>query len=116
MREETQKLLSVGHIREIQYLEWMANVVLVKKASGKWKICMNFTNLNKACLKDSYSLPNIDALVDSASRCKLFSFLDDFSGHNQIQIHPRDECKMFLPVDSNDSLWPFYLRLRIVPS
>jgi len=53
IKEETQKLLSVGHIREIQYPEWLANVVLVKKANGKWRMCVDFTNLNKACPKDS---------------------------------------------------------------
>ena len=54
VKEETQKLLSVGHIREIQYPEWLANVVLVKKANGKWRMCVDFTDLNKACPKDSY--------------------------------------------------------------
>ena len=67
VKEETQKLLSAGHIREIQYPEWLANVVLVKKANGKWRMCVDFTDLNKACPKDSYPLPSIDALVDSAS-------------------------------------------------
>ncbi|XP_068463951.1 uncharacterized protein [Phaseolus vulgaris] len=93
VKEETQKLLSAGHIREIQYPEWLANVVLVKKANGKWRMCVDFTDLNKACPKDSYPLPNIDALVDSASGCKIMSFLDAFSGYNQIKMHPRDECK-----------------------
>jgi len=92
VREETA-LLKAGHIREIQYPEWLANVVLVKKASGKWRMCVDFTDLNKACLKDSYPLPSIDALVDSASRCRLLSFLDAFSGYNQIMMHPWDECK-----------------------
>jgi len=96
IREETQKLLSVGHIREIQYPEWLANVVLVKKASGKWRMCVDFTNLNKACPKDSYPLPSIDAVVDSASGCRLLSFRDAFSGYNQIRMHPRDECKTTL--------------------
>ena len=93
MKEETKKLLSVGHIREIQYPEWLANVVLVKKANGKWRMCVDFTDLNKACPKDSCPLPNIDALVDNASGCKMLSFLDAFSGYNQIKMHPRDECK-----------------------
>jgi len=73
--------------------EWLANVVVVKKANGKWRMCVDFTDLNKACPKDSYPLPSIDALVDSASGCKLLSFLDAFSGYNQIMMHPRDECK-----------------------
>jgi len=93
IREETQKLLSAGHVREIQYPEWLANVVLVKKANGKWRMCVDFTDLNKACPKDSYPLPSIDALVDSASGCKVLSFLDAFSGYNQIKMHPRDESK-----------------------
>ena len=54
---------------------------------------MDFTDLNKACPKDSYPFPSIDALVDSASGCKMLSFLDAFSGYNQIKMHPRDECK-----------------------
>jgi len=93
VQEETRKLLNVEHIREIQYPEWLANVVLVKKANGKWRMCVDFTDLNKACPKDSYPLPSIDALVDSASRCKMLSFLDAFSGYNQIKMHPRDESK-----------------------
>jgi len=58
-------LQSADHISEIQYLEWLANVVVVKKANGKWRMCVDFTDLNKACPKDSYPLPSIDALVDS---------------------------------------------------
>jgi len=93
VQEETKKLLSAGHIREIQYPEWLANVVLVKKANGKWRMCVDFTDLNKACPKDSYPLPSIDALMDSASGCKMLSFFDAFSGYNQIKMHPRDESK-----------------------
>jgi len=82
IRQETKKLLDAGHIREIQYPEWLTNVVLVKKANGKWRMCVDFTDLNKACPKDSYPLPSIYALVDSASGCKLLSFLDAFFGYN----------------------------------
>ena len=69
-------------------------MVLVKKANGKWRMCVDFTDLNKACPKDSYPLSSIDALVDSASGCKMLSFLDAFFGYNQIKMHPRDECKI----------------------
>jgi len=65
----------------------------VKKANGKWRMCVDFTDLNKACPKDSYSLPNINTLVDSTSGCKMLSFLDAFSGYNQIKMHPKDESK-----------------------
>jgi len=68
MREETQKLLVVGHIREIQYLEWLGNLAMVKKTNGKWRMFVDFTDLNKACPNDSYSLPSIDSLIDSALR------------------------------------------------
>jgi len=93
VKDETQKLLKAGHIREIEYPEWLANVVLVKKVNGKWRMCVDFTDLNKACPKDSYPLPSIDALVDSASSSKVLSFLDAFSRYNQIKMHPRDVNK-----------------------
>jgi len=85
--------LNTGHIRDIQYPEWLANVVLIKKVNGKWRMRADFIDLNKACPKNSYPLPNIDTLVDSASGCKLLSFLDAFFGYNQIRMHPKDECK-----------------------
>jgi len=113
VREETLKLLSAGHIREIQYPEWLANVVLVKKANGKWRMCVDFTNLNKACPKDSYPLPSIDALVDSASGCNILSFLDTFSGYNQIKMHPRDESKIAFMMETSSycyKVMPFGLK------
>jgi len=89
-------LFNVDHIREIQYPEWLANVVLVQKANEKWRMCVDFTYLNKACPKDSFPLSSIDSLVDNASGCQLLSFLDTFSGYNQIQMHPNDERKTAL--------------------
>uniref|UniRef100_A0A2N9IF11 Integrase catalytic domain-containing protein n=1 Tax=Fagus sylvatica TaxID=28930 RepID=A0A2N9IF11_FAGSY len=82
--EEVDKLLRAGFIREVYYPEWLANVVMVKKATGKWRMCVDFTDLNKACPKDSYPLPRIDQLVDSTAGHKLLSFMDAFSGYNQI--------------------------------
>ena len=60
IEEEISKLLEAGFIREVQYLKWLANMVMVKKPTGKWRICIDYTNLNKACPKDSYLLPMID--------------------------------------------------------
>ena len=66
--------------------DWLANVVMVKKANGKWRMCVDFTDLNRACPKDSYPLPRIDTLADSTVRHQLLSFMDAFSGYNQIKM------------------------------
>ena len=60
IKEEVQKLITEKFIREVYYLDWLANVVMVKKANGKWRMCADFTDLNKAWPKDSYPLPCID--------------------------------------------------------
>ena len=62
--DEIRKLQEADFIREVYYPDWLTNVVMVKKANGKWKICVDFTDLNKASPKDSYPLPRIDTLVD----------------------------------------------------
>ena len=66
--EEVRKLQEASFIREVYYLDWLANMVMVKKASGKWRMCMDFTDLNKACPKDSYPLSRVDVLVDSTAQ------------------------------------------------
>ena len=86
IKDEVQKLIVAKFIREVYYLYWLAYVVMVKKANGKWRMCVDFTYLNKACPKDSYMLPCIDQLVDSTARHKLLSFMDAFSGYNQIRM------------------------------
>ncbi|KAH9802826.1 Ribonuclease H [Citrus sinensis] len=88
---EVEKLLKAGFIREAKYPEWISNVVLVKKANGKWRMCVDFTDLNKACPKDSFPLPKIDQLVDSTAGHSLLSFMDAFSGYNQIPMDEQDE-------------------------
>uniref|UniRef100_A0A151UDF3 Transposon Ty3-G Gag-Pol polyprotein n=1 Tax=Cajanus cajan TaxID=3821 RepID=A0A151UDF3_CAJCA len=62
---EAQKLLNAGFMSEVRYTTWLANVVLVKKNSGKWRMCVDYTDLNKACPKDSHPLPSIDRLISS---------------------------------------------------
>ena len=84
--EEVRKLLEADFIQEVYYPDWLANVVMVKKANGKWRMCVDFIDLNRACLKDSYPLPRIDTLVDSTARHELLSFVDSFSGYNQIKV------------------------------
>ena len=91
--EEVRKLLEAYFIREMYYPDWVANVVMVKKANGKWRICVDFTDLNRACTKDSYPLPRIYILVDSTTRHQLLSFMDAFSGYNQIRMEEADQEK-----------------------
>ena len=67
---------------EVFYPNWLANVVIVRKSNGKWRMCVDFIYLNKACPKDSFPLPQIDQLVDSIAGHKLSSFMDAFSAYN----------------------------------
>ena len=85
--------MTAGFIREVYYPEWLTNVVLVKKANGKWRVCVDFTDLNKACPKDSFPLPRIDQLVDSTAGHKLLTFMDACSGYNQIKMADEDQEK-----------------------
>ena len=82
INEEVGKLLKAGAIREVDYPEWLANVVLVKKANGKWRLCIDFTDINRACPKDSFPLPLIDLIVDARAGHELLSFMDAFSGYD----------------------------------
>ena len=92
--DEVSKLLAANFIREVYYPEWLANVVMVKKANGNWRMCIDFTDLNNACPKDSFPLPRIDQLMDSTSRHKLLTFMDAFSRYNQIQMAEGDQKKI----------------------
>ena len=87
------KLLKIGSIREDQYPDWLANPVVVKNKNGKWRVCIDFTNFNKACPKDSFPLPHIDRLVEATAGHELLSFMDAFSGYNQILMNPDDQEK-----------------------
>ena len=91
--EEVRKLLEASFIREVYYPDWLANVVMVKKPNGKWRMCVDFMDLNRACPKDSYPLPRIDTLVDSTTRHELLNFMDAFSGYNQIKMKEEDQEK-----------------------
>jgi hypothetical protein len=83
-RNEVKRLLSAGVIREVTYPEWLANTVMVKKANGKWRMCIDFTDLKKACPKDGFPLPRIDSLVDATATSELISLLDCYSGYHKI--------------------------------
>lgn len=72
---EVQKLIDAKFIREVNYPKWLANIMLVKKANEKWQMCVDFTDLNKACLKDSYPLLHIDQLVDAMTAIELLTLM-----------------------------------------
>ena len=93
MNDEVEKLLKVGSITEVSYPHWLANPVVVIKKNGKWRVCVDFTELNKACPKDSFPLPHIDRLIEATAGNELLSFMDAFSGYNQIMMNPDDREK-----------------------
>ncbi|RVW20699.1 Retrovirus-related Pol polyprotein from transposon 297 [Vitis vinifera] len=90
VKEEIQKQLSVGFISVVEYPEWLANVVPVPKKDGKVRVCVDFRDLNKASPKDDFPLPHIDLLVDGTAGHSMLSFMDGFSGYNQILMAPED--------------------------
>jgi hypothetical protein len=92
-RNKVKRLLNASVIREVTYPEWLANTVMVKKANEKWRMCIDFTDLNKACPKDEFPLPRIDSLVDATATSELMSLLDCYSGYHQIWMKKDDEPK-----------------------
>ena len=93
INEEVDKLLQAKAIREVEYPEWLANVVLVKKENGKSQLCIDFTDINRAWPKDSFPLPRIELIVDATDGHELLIFMDAFSGYNQISMDPSDQEK-----------------------
>jgi hypothetical protein len=93
MREEVDHLLKIGGVREVLYPQWLSNTVVVKKKNGKWRVCVDSTDLNKACPKDPFLLPKIDQLVDSTAGHERMSFLDAFQGYHQIALRREDQEK-----------------------
>ena len=88
IQTEVDNLLRAGFIKEVKYLEWLANVVVVPKKGGKWRVYVDYIDLNEACLKDRFPLQRIDQIVDAIVGHEILSFLDAFSGCHQIPMHP----------------------------
>ncbi|KAM2838168.1 hypothetical protein COP1_029919 [Malus domestica] len=100
MKAEVEKLKGIGFVREVNYPTWVANVVIVKKNPTKeslllqkvlWRMCVDYTDLNKGCPNDSFHFPLIDRLIDFTAGCELLSFMDACSGYNQILMNPPDQ-------------------------
>ena len=92
--EEVNQLLTAGFIRPIKHAKWMANPVPVKKKNNTWRLCMDYTNLNSACPKEEFVLPQIDQIIDSTAGSESLCFLDAYSGYNQIKMVEVDEENM----------------------
>ncbi|GJS34887.1 reverse transcriptase domain-containing protein [Tanacetum coccineum] len=94
IHEEVAKLVEVEIMREVHNHDWLSNPVMVKKHDGIWRMCVNFTNLNKSCPKDCYPLPEIDWKVESLCEYPFKGFLDAYKGYHQIQMEKEDEEKI----------------------
>ncbi|KAJ9538829.1 hypothetical protein OSB04_031562 [Centaurea solstitialis] len=99
INDEVDNLLKTGKIREVKYPDWLANVVVVQKKNGKWRVCIDFRDLNKACPKDPFPLPHIDAMVDATAGHELLTFMDAYSGYNQILMHTENQEKTTFMTD-----------------
>ena len=93
VKSEVQRLKEAGAIREIFFPKWLTNTVIVKKKNGKWRVCIDFTDLNQACPKDPFPMPKIDQLVDATYGHPRMSFLDAFQGYHQIALALRTKKK-----------------------
>ncbi|GJW18280.1 reverse transcriptase domain-containing protein [Tanacetum coccineum] len=93
IQAEVHKLVKVGIMHEVYYHDWLSNPVMVKKHDGSWRMCVDFTNLNKACPQDCYPLPEIDWKVESLCGYPFKCFLDAYKGYHQIQMAEEDEEK-----------------------
>ena len=87
------RLLAAGFIVEVFHLEWLANPVLVLKKNGTWRMCVGYTDLNKAC-PTPFALPRIDQIIDATAGCERLSFLDAYSGYHKIKMAVKDQKKM----------------------
>ena len=93
IKEEANKILQAKAVREVEYPNWLDNVVLVKKANGKWQLCIDFIDVNRTYPIDNFPLPWIDLIVDAIAGHEFLSFMDAFSGYSHIRMNPSDQEK-----------------------
>jgi hypothetical protein len=90
---ELKKMLDVGIIAPTRHSSWCSNLVVVRKKNGGIRLCIDFRNLNLACIKDNYLLPNMETLLQRVTGSKIMSMLDGFSGYNQVLVRKEDQNK-----------------------
>jgi hypothetical protein len=93
MKAEVQCQLDARFVREVAYPQWLANVVMVRKKNENWRMCTDFTDINKCCPKDNFPLTKIDQIINSAAGCDIMALLDCFSGYHQIWLRKEDKEK-----------------------
>ena len=113
VNEEVEKLKQVRVIKEVFYLEWLANTMMVKKKNRKWRVCFDFIDLNRVCLKDPYPVLKIDQLVDVTYSHSRMSFLNTFQGYHKIALAPEDQEKTsFISPEGNYHYMVMPFRLK----
>ena len=93
IKEKVEKLLRAGFIYPVSLTEWVSNIVPVMKKQGTIRFYIDYRDVNQACPKDKYPTLFIDQIINDCVGCEIFSFMDGFSGYNQINIHPDDQHK-----------------------
>ena len=93
IREEISKQIQANFLEVVEYPQWLENIVPVPKKDRKVRMCVDFKDLNKECLKDDFPLPHIDVIIDSAASSAIYSFMDGFSRYNQIMMAVMDKIK-----------------------
>ena len=93
IKAEVEKLLHASFIYPVPLTDWVSNIGPVMKKQGTIRVCVDYRDVNQACPKDNYPTPFIDQIIDECAGCEIFSFMDGFSGYNQINIRPQDQSK-----------------------
>ena len=93
IKSELNKLLKAKIIFPVRHSKWVSNMVPVRKKNGDIRICIDFRNLNKACQKKNFPLPPMEQILQIVAGSELISFLDGFSGYNQVLVHTDDQLK-----------------------
>ena len=113
VKAEVEKLLKAGFIYPIALTEWVSNPVPIDEKQGTIHICTDFRYLNKAYPKDNYPMPFIDQIIDACAGSEVFSFMDGFSGYNQIQIKSEDQHKTTFICPWGTFCYNFIIKLAI---
>jgi hypothetical protein len=80
VKKEIEKMLEAGFIRPCRYAEWISSIVPVQKKDGRWRVCVDFRDLNRATPKDEYPMPVVETLINAAVGNKILSFMDGNTG------------------------------------